>query len=172
LQTEIEINGRQIPCEVIESELESEYVSLDEIENPKQKWKLRLVTFRLNLPQNSLGKDGGKGLWMMSQHQYDRIKEKYSHPKQRNKDFIVHISYRYNGIRFECEFDDLSEPEIDVLCSINKLVEFYTQAKEVRIIRQGPIILRFHSPGEENSHPNWIRKFVIRGTRETSKASF
>jgi hypothetical protein len=167
LQTEIKINSRSIFCEVIESELKSEYVSMAEIENPKKRWKLRMVTFLLRLPQNSLDKDCGKELWIRIQQQYGRIKRKYAQDEGVNQDLIIHISYRYNKVNFECEFNEFSKPEIDALCSANKLAEIYPKAKEIRIIRQGPTILRFHGPSQKNSHRNWVRKFVGRASEKT-----
>lgn len=158
MQTEIKINKQSICCEVIESELESEYVSWTEIVHPEKKPKTYIITFSLDFPQEGLSKDCGKELWNRIRKQFIQFKNKNC--EQLEKNFIIQISYRYNGTRFECEFDDLLDTEIDTLHNVNTFAEMFPDTKDIRIIRNGPIILRFFNESQKNSRWNRIRQFI------------
>jgi hypothetical protein len=141
MQSEIKINKQRISYEVIESELESQYVSWNEIVHPEEKPITYIISFSLDFPQEGLSREGGKELWNIIRKQFIQFKNKNS--EQLEKNFIIRISYRYNGTRFECEFDDLLNTEIDTLHNVNAFAEMFPDTKDIRIIRNGPIILRF-----------------------------
>jgi len=148
LETEIKINNQSIFCEVLESELDSVYVSFDEIKNPEQKPVTYIITFFLDLPQEGLSKDCAKELWHRIRRQFILFKNKYSEKLEKN--FVIRISYNYCGTRFECEFDDLLDTEMNTLHSVNTFSEMFPNTKEIRVIRNGPIIINFRSDSQNN----------------------
>ena len=158
LQNEIKINKQRIFYDVSESELESVYVSLTEIKHPEEKPKTYIITFSLDFPQDRFNKDCGKELWYRIKNQFILFKNKYS--EQLKKKFVIRISYKYSGARFECEFDDLLDTEMETLHYVNTFAEMFPNTKEIRIVRNGPIIIRLGSDSQNNSHGNKIRKFI------------
>ena len=158
MKTEIKINNQSIFYQAIESELESDYVTLSEIQNPENKLKIYMITFLLDLPHSGLSKDCEKTIWNQIKKQFILFKEKYS--EQLEKNFVIRVSYKYSGARFECEFDDLSNTDFDILHYANRFSEMYPKTKEIRILRKGPIIFRFCNDSQENSYWNRIKQFI------------
>jgi hypothetical protein len=158
LKTEIKINNQSIFYEAIESELESDYLTLSEIQNPENKLKIYMITFLLDLPNIGLSKDCEKKIWNHIKKQFILFKKKYS--EQLEKNFVIRVSYKYGGARFECEFDDLSNTDFDILHYANQFSKMYPKTKEIRILRKGPIIFRFYNDSQKNSYWNRIKQFI------------
>ena len=148
METEVRINNKSIFYEVFESELDSAYVSWNEIKNPEQKPKTFIIVFSLNFPQDGLSKDCAKALWHSIGKRFILFKNRYS--ENLEKKFVIRISYNYCGARFECEFDDLLDTEKNTLYYVNKLAEIFPNTKDIRIIRNGPIIINFRSDSKNS----------------------
>ena len=144
--------------EVIESELESGYKSWTEVVHPEKKSKTYMITFSLDFPQDGISKDCGKELWYRIRKQFILFKNENSEISEKNS--IIRISYKYSGTRFECEFNDLSDIEIDTLHNVNRFAEMFPNTKDIRIIRNGQIIISFFNDSQKKSCWNKIRKFI------------
>ncbi len=136
MQTEIfDVQGHKISCDIYESEL-----NLDR----REKGAIRLLTYALGTLQSEMLMLLGAHLWpVVAGHFRDQAR---AAPGQGTLEVIGRISFECNTARVEHEFSRLTRGDIATLTRIAAFVRHYPDAEEIRISRDGPILVRFRSP--------------------------
>jgi hypothetical protein len=140
----LQIRNHAIPCEVYESELK-----LDR----RDKNPITLLTFVLKELPNPLLDDIAVQLWTEVARRYLALKKEYS--EKSNGEVIGRISFECDGAQVEYEFSRLTKSALLNLLRIGEFVKQYPESEEIRISRDGPILVRFRNAKPENvASPN------------------
>jgi len=138
------VRNHEIRCEFIESELK-----LDR----KDKNPITILTFVLgSFPSDMLQELGGH-LWMEVARRYLTLKKNCA--EKSPGEVIGRISFECDGARVEYEFSNLTQSALRSLCQIGPFLKQYPHSQEIRIARDGPILVRFRNlePGTPSEKP-------------------
>jgi hypothetical protein len=130
----LHIRNHVIPCEVYESELK-----LDRSDkNP-----ITLFTFVFEGLSCLLLEEVAVQLWTEVARRYLTLKKECS--EKSNSEVIGRISFECDGTRVEYEFSRITKSALLNLSQIGEFIKQYPESKEIRISRDGPILVRFRS---------------------------
>ena len=138
----LQIRNHAIPCEVYESELK-----LDR----RDKNPITLLTFAFKELPSPLLDDIAAQLWTEVARRYLTLKKECS--EKSNDEVIGRISFECDGARVEYEFSRLTKSALLNLLRIGEFVKQYPESEEIRISRDGPILVRFRNAKPENVAP-------------------
>lgn len=138
----LRIRNHEISCEVYESELK-----LDR----RDKNPVTLFTFVLKELPSPLLDEIALQLWAEVARRYLNLKKDYS---QKSKNQVIgRISFECDGTRIEHEFSRLTKSALLNLVRIGQFVKQYPESEEIRISRDGPILVRFRDAKQEKIGP-------------------
>jgi hypothetical protein len=135
----LQIQNHAIPCEVYESELSTEH---------RDKSPITLLSFVLHDLPSPLLDEIARSLWVEIARRYLALKQKYS--TKSNGVVIGRISFECDGARVEYEFSRLTKSALLNLLRIGEFIKQYPESEEIRISRDGPIMVRFRNAEPEN----------------------
>jgi hypothetical protein len=135
----LQIRNHAILCEVYESELK-----LDR----RDKNPITLLTFAFKELPSPLLDDIAVQLWTEVARRYLTLKKEYS--EKSNGEVIGRISFECDGARIEYEFSRLTKNSLLNLVRIGQFVKQYPNSEEIRISRDGPILVRFRGAKPES----------------------
>lgn len=144
MQTEVfHVQGRQISCDIYESELNL---------NRREKGTIRLLTFALGALRSEILMVVGAQLWPRLARRFRELAKKPPFvPGRPPPEVIGRISFECDTARVEHEFSRLNRTDIATLVRIAPFVRHYPDAEEIRISRDGPILVRFRTPAPQTS---------------------
>jgi hypothetical protein len=138
----LQIRNHAISCEVYESELK-----LDR----RDKNPVTLFTFVFKGLPSLLLDEIAVQLWTEVARRYLNLKREYS---QKSKGEVIgRISFECDGARVEYEFSRLTKSALLNLVRMGQFVKQYPDSEEIRISRDGPILVRFRNAKPEAVTP-------------------
>lgn len=134
------IRNREICCEIYESELK-----LDR----QDKEPITVLTFALgSFSSDALMAIGGH-LWVEVGRRYLNLKKASS--EKSSAEVIGRISFMCDDTRVEYEFSRLTKSALLGLCQIGPFLKQYPCSQEIRVARDGPILVHFRNSEPETS---------------------
>jgi hypothetical protein len=132
------VRNREICCEIYESELK-----LDR----QDKEPITVLTFALgSFSSDALMAIGGH-LWVEVGRRYLNLKKASSETS--SAEVIGRISFECDRVRVEYEFSKLTKSALLNLLQIAPFLKQYPESEEMRISRDGPILVRFRNSDPE-----------------------
>ncbi len=140
MKTEIlQIRKHAISCEVYESELK-----LDR----RDKNPIALITLVFKALPSTLLDEIAVPLWTEVARRYLNLKKEY---REKSKGEVIgRISFECDGARVEYEFSRLTKSALHILMLVGQFVKQYPESEEIRISRDGPILVRFRKVEPNN----------------------
>ena len=128
------IRNREICCEIYESELK-----LDR----HDKEPITIITFALGRFSIDALMEMGGYLWVEVGRRYLNLKKALS--EKSSAEVIGRISFECDDTRVEYEFSKLTKSVFLNLLQVAPFLKQYPQSEEMRISRDGPILVRFRN---------------------------
>jgi hypothetical protein len=164
MQSEIfEIGPWKVACDIVESEL-----ALDR----SGKSRITMLAFVFGgLPGDMLAKAGIR-LWFEVARRYAAFKR--DRTRDPASEVIGRISFTCGETRVEYEFSRLTKSAVSHLDRLAAFVKQYPQSEEIRILRDGPTLIRFRAmapePAPENRPPDPLARVAATLDRFRTKA--
>lgn len=131
----LHIHDHAIPYEIYESELKL---------NRRDKNPITLLSFVFKGLPWPLADEVAATLWVEVARKYLTLKKRFRDisPEQ----VIGRISFQCDGAKVEFEFSQLTKSSLLNLIRIGQFVRQYPHSEEIRILRDGRILVRFRRP--------------------------
>jgi hypothetical protein len=136
----LNIRNHKIPCEIYESELKL---------SRRDKNLITLIAFVFKALPSPLLDETAALLWAEVARKYLNLKREFS--KKPHNEVIGRISFEYGRTRIEYEFSRFTKSVLLNLVRIGQFVKQYPDSEEIRISRDGPILVRFRNTDAENT---------------------
>ena len=134
------IRSREIRCEIYESELKVDR---------QDKEPITILTFVLGSFSSDALMKLGRHLWVEVARRYLTLKKASS--ENSSAEVIGRISFECDSVRVEFEFSKLTKRAFFNLCQVAPFLKQYPDSEEMRISRDGPILVRFRNSEPETS---------------------
>ena len=139
----LRVRNRSIACQVYESE-----IKIDR----RDKNPITLITFVFKALPSPLLDEIAFHLWTAVARRYLNLKKEYL--QKSNGEVIGRISFECDGARVEYEFSRLTKSALINLVRVGQFVKQYPESEEIRISRDGPILVRFRNGKADNTTPS------------------
>lgn len=138
----LHIHDHAIPYEIYESELKL---------NRRDKNPITLLSFVFKGLPWPLADEVAAKLWVEVARKYLTLKKRFRDisPEQ----VIGRISFQCDGAKVEFEFNQLTKSSLLNLIRIGQFVRQYPHSEEIRILRDGRILVRFRRPEDAPTPP-------------------
>ena len=143
MQTKLfNVRGQPIRCEIYESEID-----LDR----RNQGTIRLLTFAFEPLHSEVLMALGAQLWPLVTQRFRELAR--ADPGRQAQEVIGRISFECDGARVEHEFSRPTPTDVATLIRIAAFVRQYPDAEEIRVSRDGPILVRFRNLEPEPPPP-------------------